>query len=235
MSWPKLKLGDVLVENSIAVPLDAETAYPMSGIYSYARGLFPKSTILGSETEYKRFHRVKPQQLVLSTLKGWEGAVALASKDDAGRYLPPHNILFDVRVTCAEPAYLGFVIRQQALWESLKGASRGMGARRETVSPADLLDFTFRLPPLDGQRLIVARLDAAAEAVAARQSGADAVEAEIAATLRAAFARITADAPRARMGDIAPLVRRPSPSTRNRPTLNSAFARLAGGCSSSPT
>ena len=58
---------------------------------------------------------------------------------------------------------------------------------------------------------MVARLDTASKAVAAQRSGADAVEAEIAATLRAAFARIIADAPRARMGDIAPLVRRPVP------------------------
>jgi type I restriction enzyme S subunit len=64
------------------------------------------------------------------------------------------------------------------------------------------------LPPLDEQRRIVARLDAVEQRIAERRRAAEAVEAELAQLLAAAFRRITAGAPRARMGDVAPLVRR---------------------------
>jgi type I restriction enzyme S subunit len=65
------------------------------------------------------------------------------------------------------------------------------------------------LPPLDVQRRIVARLDAVEARLTARRGAAEAVEAELAQALAAAFRRITANAPRARMGDVAPIVRRP--------------------------
>jgi hypothetical protein len=64
------------------------------------------------------------------------------------------------------------------------------------------------LPPLEDQRRIVARLDAVEARIAQRHSEADASDKELARLLAAAFHRIAEDAPRALMGDVAPLVRR---------------------------
>lgn len=202
-------IGTFLAENNDSVPVEPETIYPLSGVTSYTRGLFVRGDLAGTDTTYKKFHRIHSQQIILSTLKGWEGAIALAGPDDDGRFLPPHNVLFDVDTSKADPAYCFWGLRRPSIWAALLDASRGMGARRETVKPADLYRLSLPLPPLAEQRRIVVRLDAAAEAVATRARAAKAVEAEVAATLRAAFAHITADAPRTEMADIAPLVRRP--------------------------
>jgi type I restriction enzyme, S subunit len=162
---PKMTFNDVLIENSNKVPVETTTSFPMAGIYSYARGLFAKADIMGSDTAYKVLHQIKDRQLVLSRLKGWEGAVALAEKSTAGRFLPPHNLMFDINEKLVDPDYLGWVIKQPQLWAALKGASRGMGARRETVSADDLLSYELPLPALAEQRRIVARLKTASEMV----------------------------------------------------------------------
>lgn len=206
---PLRPLGDFLTENSRKVEVVSTVSYPMAGISSYAQGLFAKPSISGAETGYKVFHRIEPRQVVLSTLKGWEGAVTIADEAFSGRFLPPHNLLFDVDEYAIEVGYIAWVIRRSKVWGALKHASKGMGARRETVNAGDLLSICIPVAPLLEQRAIVERLDSAATSVAVREKAAGLVAADIDATLRAAFARIIADAPRVAMGEIAPLVRRP--------------------------
>lgn len=63
--------------------------------------------------------------------------------------------------------------------------------------------------PASEQEIIEHQLEQVAKAVAIHSATTASSEAQIAATLRAAFARIIADAPYAQMGDVAPLVRRP--------------------------
>lgn len=163
MTWPMFALGEILHENSDVVTVDPTATFEMAGVSSYARGLFPKSSLSGQDTAYKVLHRIGFSQIVLSTLKGWEGAIALASTTMVGKYLPPHNLLFDVKES-ALPEYVGWWIRRPAIWAALKSASRGMGARRETVSAANFKALQIPLPPLAEQRRIVEHLNAAERA-----------------------------------------------------------------------
>lgn len=208
-SFVSRPLGDFITENSQKVTLAPTNSYPMAGISSYAQGLFEKQPISGAETGYKVFHRIKPKQVVLSTLKGWEGAITVADERFAGRFLPPHNLLFDVDEDLIKVEYIGWAIKCSKVWAALKHASKGMGARRETVNAADLLSIKIPVPRLTEQSSIIIRLNGAAAAIAARANTANKVSSEIDATLRATFARIIANAPRVTMGEIAPLVRRP--------------------------
>ena len=155
-------LGEFLTENSRKVEVVPTVSYPMAGISSYAQGLFDKPPISGAETGYKVFHRIEPRQVVLSTLKGWEGAVTVADEAFAGRFLPPHNLLFDVDEDAIEVGYIAWAIRRSKVWGALKHASKGMGARRETVNAGDLLSICIPVPPLAEQRTIVDKLDRAA-------------------------------------------------------------------------
>lgn len=162
---PLRPLAEFLTENSRKVELVPTVSYPMAGISSYAQGLFEKPPISGAETGYKVFHRIEPRQVVLSTLKGWEGAVTVADEAFAGRFLPPHNLLFDVDEDAIEAGYIAWAIRRSKVWGALKHASKGMGARRETVNASDLLSIYIPVPPLAEQRTIVDTLDRMAVAV----------------------------------------------------------------------
>ncbi len=209
MIWPNLALGEVMHLAHEAHPVEAGRSYPNLGIYSFGRGVFAKPPIDAATTSATTLYKVKAGQVIYSRLFAFEGAYTTVPKEFDGAFVSNEFPTFSVRSDRALSDYLGWLFRWPETWRMLRLQSVGLGDRRQRVHPERLLAHEAPLPPLDEQRRMVARLDAAAKAVAARRSGADAVAAEIAATLRAAFARITADAPRARMGDVAPLVRRP--------------------------
>lgn len=82
-------LSEVLQLDINAVDIDANTTYEMSGVYGFGRGLFHREPLRGSETTYKRFHHLSVGQVVLSQLKGWEGAIAVVDPENSGRFLDP--------------------------------------------------------------------------------------------------------------------------------------------------
>ena len=83
-----------------------------------------------------------------------------------------------------------------------------MGARRETVSAEVFLRTKLSLPSLLEQKRIASQLRTASDLVERRNKAGDAVKSESATALRAAFARITDNAPLVMLEDVAPLVRR---------------------------
>ena len=208
-SFPLVPLGEVITYAPNAHQVNADDKYPIAGIYGFGRGMIRRAAVAGREMAATQLFRIRAGQFIYSRLKSFEGAYSIVSPLVDGYFVSNEFPTFDLDREQIEPEFLGWYFKQHRVWRQLAGDGRGIGARRERLHPKRLLDHAIPVPTLEQQRRIIARLDTAATAVAEHRIGADAVEAEIKATLRAAFAVIIADAPRARMGDIAPLVRRP--------------------------
>ena len=156
-AWPMVRLGDVLEESVDAVPVDPSKTYPISGVYSFGRGLFPRPPLAGNQTTYKVFHRLHTDDLVMSQLKAWEGAIARVTPEFDGWYLSPQFVTF--RAKNANPRYAEWFCKQPSVWTELLGKSRGMGASRDSVSPARFLSISIPLPRIEEQRRVVEGLD----------------------------------------------------------------------------
>ncbi|WP_327752086.1 hypothetical protein VVT58_06450 [Sphingobium sp. SJ10-10] len=189
--------------------IEAGRTYPNIGIYSFGRGTFGKEAIDAAETSASTLYRIRAGQIIYSRLFAFEGAYASVPTEHDGAFVSNEFPTFTVDTARADPAFIGWLFRWSETWRSLRAGAVGMGDRRQRVHPDRVLRYRFDLPQLAEQRQIVARLNAAAAAITARAEHAIKVEAEIAATLAAAFGRITTDAPLRPMGDVAPLVRRP--------------------------
>jgi len=157
--WPLVSLAQVLRVDVIREEVDASRTYPIAGIYSFGRGLFARTPLPGSCTTYKFFHRLRTGQFVLSQLKGWEGALGKVDDCFDGHYLSPQFITFSADAMRLDIEFLSWYCKQPSVWCSLQRQARGMGARRDSVSPDRFLSLEIPLPPLDEQRRIVARLD----------------------------------------------------------------------------
>ena len=85
-AWPKAVLGDIapIVRRPVAIHQDQ--AYPEMGIRSFGRGTFHKPALSGVDVGTKRLFRIEPGDLVFSNVFAWEGAIAVASSEDAGRF-----------------------------------------------------------------------------------------------------------------------------------------------------
>ncbi|MFE0136496.1 restriction endonuclease subunit S [Streptomyces sp. NPDC059037] len=177
--WERVRLGEVIALDVDAVPITATDSYDIVGVLNRGRGLLFREPIAGDETSYKTLNLIRPNQIVYSRLKAFEGAITVAPNDLGEVYASQEFPTF----TCGErmlPEYFRLLTTTKRLWEQLQALSTGMGGRRERVKPADFLTIEVALPSLSEQFRI---LDVMA-AVDAQIDGLD-VEKQKAASLLA--------------------------------------------------
>lgn len=133
------------------VAIDASETYPMVGILSFGRGLFRREAVPGHGTSYKFFYRLRPGQVVLSQLFGWEGAVAFCPEEFSGMFVSPQFPTFCSDSNVVDSKFLAILLNRRVLWEQLERKAKGMGDRRRTVSASAFLECLVPLPPLSEQ------------------------------------------------------------------------------------
>ena len=157
--WLEVPLGKVLKVSNDYVQIDPEETYKISGIYGWGRGMLTREPLQGKATSYKRFVRLHENDLALSHLKAWEGAIARVSKTYDGWFLSTQFSTFRPTPELLDSGYLEWFCKLPKLWETLEKGARGMGARRSTVSAEQFLSVPIPLPPLSEQQRIVERLE----------------------------------------------------------------------------
>jgi type I restriction enzyme S subunit len=207
-AWPVVPLGSVLRTHIDAVPSAQLGEVNLAGVYGFGRGLFKRGSIAPSETTYKSFHRLNAGDFVISSPKAWEGAVARVSEEFDGWFLSPVFPTFRSATDQLDTRFLDWYCKREAVWRQLQAKAKGMGARRESVSPDQFLSIEIPLPPVAEQQAIVARLDALAEKTREVEEHLDAVERDAEHLLALRFRDAIADASLRPMAEVAPLVRR---------------------------
>lgn len=156
--YPLVPLGEVLAPALDEVQVVPTDKYNIAGIYSFGRGLFRRATIAGSETSYRQLVRLHQDQVVVSRLKAFEGAIALVDDRMAGHYVSQEFPTFRIRDGRVEPSYVDWLCRWPALWSLLADRSKGLGARRERVHSDQLLSIEVPIPDTEEQRRVALRL-----------------------------------------------------------------------------
>jgi len=135
-----------------SVLIEPGVPYPQVGVRGFGGGLFSKPPVYGGQTTYKTFNRLYEGALVLSQVKGWEGAVAIAPASLAGCFVSPEYRTFRPKPDRVLPEYLATIVPTQFFWGRLKDATRGVGARRERTRPEQFLELKFKMPSLPNQQ-----------------------------------------------------------------------------------
>src|SRR5205823_6346362 len=133
--------------------------YVPIGIRSFGKGIFHYEPRLSGELGSLRFFWVKPNRLVLSNIKGWEGAIAVSSESDAGciasnrflSYVPTEDRI-DVR-------WARWYFLSEPGIELIRRASPGSADRNRTLAIDRFEALEIPLPPIDQQSSIAERLD----------------------------------------------------------------------------
>lgn len=164
--WKTVKLCELARQIDRAVASETLGEVNLAGVYSFGRGLFRRGPMTPGETSYKYYNRLVEDDFVISLPKGWEGAIARVTPEFDGWYLSPVFPAFRCDESKLLPGFLEWFCKLEPVWAMLLRNSRGIGARRETVSPATFLALEIPLPPLSEQRRIVARIEALAAKIA---------------------------------------------------------------------
>lgn len=174
-----------LSENRELVRSDGD--YPQVGIRGFGGGLFAKAPIKGTDTTYRHFNKLHTGQLVLSQVKGWEGAIGVCPPTLSGFFASPEYRTFNCLHKQCEPEYLDVIVRSQWFTRLLADATRGQGARRERTRPELFLQIKIAFPPLDDQRRLLRSIRKLQRIPTAHQETADKLDALLPSILDKAF------------------------------------------------
>ena len=149
---PRLPLEEVapLVRRSVDVQPDGN--YPELGVRSFGRGTFHKFALDGATVGTKRLYYIRDGDLLFNIVFAWEGAVAVAQPEDAGR-VGSHRFL-----TCVPDGnivtscFLHFYFLTSEGLDQLGAASPGGAGRNRTLGLNKLNAIRVPLPNIERQR-----------------------------------------------------------------------------------
>lgn len=205
-NWPSVPLGDVVRHRKEFVTLNDADYYKRCRVQTSARGVVLRDIVSGADIKTKTQQVCRAGEFLVAEIDAKMGGYGLVPPKLDGAVVSSHYFLFEPDDARIDRHFLDWYAKTSAFAAQIQASG---STNYAAIRPGQVLGYTVPLPPLVEQRSIVSRLDQAAAAVAERGNAAEIVAAEIEGTLRAAFARIIADAPRVAMGEIAPLVRRP--------------------------
>ena len=142
------------VAPSVRRPVDIDIAirYREVGARSFGKGIFVKPDFDGAEATWQKPVWIKAGDLVLSNIKAWEGAIALAADDHDG-CIASHRYITCVpdpaRSTAGFLAY--YMLSEQGL-EKVGLASPGTADRNRTLSLGNLGKIEVPVPPMSTQQ-----------------------------------------------------------------------------------
>lgn len=185
---PLLLMAEVapLVRREQPIVLDG--TYPELGIRSFGKGTFHKPPLSGGEVGTKRLYRIEPGDLLFSNVFAWEGAIAIAQSEDAGRFGSHRFITCRVDPAITSANFLRYYFLSDEGLLKIGEASPGGAGRNRTLGLEKLMALEVPIPPLAIQQSFD-RLQAEVVALKARHASIRAANAALLpATLERVFA-----------------------------------------------
>lgn len=147
--------------------IEANASYPELGIRSFGRGPFQKPAVSGLDLGSKRLFQIEAGDLLFSNVFAWEGAIAIARPEDAGRFGSHRFMTCVVNEQRALPGFLLYYLLSPDGLERVGEASPGGAGRNRTLGVDKLAKIEVPIPSLATQRAFV-DLQATVSALKAR-------------------------------------------------------------------
>ena len=149
---PRKPLRDVAPLTRRPAVVDARNEYPQVSVRSFGRGTFHNPPLQGSEITWQKPYLVKTGDILVSNIKAWEGAIAVAGPDDDGRYGSHRYLTFVPVEGVATANFLCFHLRSPEGLYHVGEASPGSADRNRTLSSNKMLEIPVPVPSYEQQR-----------------------------------------------------------------------------------
>lgn len=149
--------------------IDLNGSYPELGIRSFGKGTFHKPPLSGAEVGTKRLYRIEPGDLLFSNVFAWEGAIAIAQAEDAGRFGSHRFITCHANPERTTAEFLRYYFLTDEGMLKINEASPGGAGRNRTLGLEKLMAINVPTPPLPIQQTFD-RLHADVTALKARHA-----------------------------------------------------------------
>jgi type I restriction enzyme S subunit len=148
---PRQPLGEIAPLTRRPVRIDPEREYPQIAVRSFGKGTFHKPPLVGSDVTWQKPFLVKAGDILISNIKAWEGAIAVATNNDDSR-VGSHRYLTCVpRPSVAMARFICFYLLTPEGLYHVGEASPGSADRNRTLSYKALLRIPVPLPGYEQQ------------------------------------------------------------------------------------
>lgn len=206
--WPQVKLGEVLTRIKDQVTVKDDQNYMRLTIRLNGKGIVQRDHIAGREIGTKKQFVARAGQLILSKIDARNGAFGILPNECDNAIITGNFWTFDADNDRLFVPYFDYLTRTPLFVDFCVRASEGTTNRRY-LQEDKFLAQEIELPPLQEQRRVVARIEELNGKIREVRDLRRHEELELSQMLLGAFHRLTEDAPRRRMRDVAPLIRRP--------------------------
>ncbi len=205
--WPLVPLGEVLIRNNKLVTLIPDQQYREVTVRLWGKGVVLRQVINGTDIASPRRSQVSHDQFIVSRIDARNGAMGLVPAELDGAVVTNDFPTFNVNRDRLIPAFLGWLCRTPAFVDTCRSASEGT-TNRVRLKEERFMKQEIRLPKVKEQMRIVSRIDSLVSKV--EEARGLAVKSNLFTNqlTRSRFSSIIAGAPRKRMLEVAPLVRR---------------------------
>jgi type I restriction enzyme S subunit len=149
---PARAMAEVAPAVRRSVEIDITTHYREVGARSFGKGLFIKPDFDGAEATWQKPVWIKAGDLVLSNIKAWEGAIAVASDTHDGCIASHRYITCVPDTQKITVGFLTYYLLSADGLEQIGFASPGTADRNRTLSLTSLGKIEVPMPPLATQK-----------------------------------------------------------------------------------
>lgn len=136
------------------------SAYTALGLRSHGKGTFVRQVEDPNQVQMDTLYQVRENDLIVNITFAWEGAIAIASKDDESSLVSHRFPTFVVDDKIVSPEFLRHVIITPPFVFKLGLVSPGGAGRNRVMNKKDFLKIEIALPSLNEQRKIAKLLNA---------------------------------------------------------------------------
>lgn len=147
--WPMAEVAPA-VRRSVVI--DIATRYREIGARSFGKGLFVKPDFDGAEATWQKPVWIRSGDLVLSNIKAWEGAIAVAADEHDGCIASHRYITCVPDPALATSGFLAYYLLSEDGLEKVGLASPGTADRNRTLSLGNLGKIEVPVPTLATQQ-----------------------------------------------------------------------------------
>jgi type I restriction enzyme, S subunit len=149
---PRIKMHEIAPLVRRPVMISFQSTYPELGVRSFFKGTFSKPSLSALELGDKRVFWIEPGDLIFSNVFAWEGAIAIATPNDAHR-VGSHRFMTCVPVKdVAEARFLLQYFQTDEGFGRIQDASPGGAGRNRTLGIESLANIDVPVPSIEKQR-----------------------------------------------------------------------------------
>jgi type I restriction enzyme S subunit len=143
---PRRPMGEIAPLQRRPISVDPNSIYPQVAVRSFGKGTFHREPLHGLEVTWQKPFLVRSGDILISNIKAWEGAIAVARPEDDGR-VGSHRYLTCVPVSGTATAnFVCFHLLTPAGLQDVGKASPGSADRNRTLGASELLRIPIPMP-----------------------------------------------------------------------------------------